>query len=151
MSSLKDALDSKKGESTPLLKGSVLPRKQGTIDLIVTGCRPAPENFNSPALMDFEPIEIAGVEFTAIPLNKTNTKALMEYVGDTDLEDIRGTAIFQRVLVNNPQTRALVAGLQLIDFKMKRGATKPKSKEKAGPASRRGGKRSKASDKDVPF
>jgi hypothetical protein len=148
MSNLKTALDNKKGESTPLLKGSVLPRKQGTITLNVTGCREAPENFNSPALMDFEPVTIQGVEYGAIPLNKTNTKTLLQYVGDVELEDIQGEAVFQRVLVNNPQTKALTPGLQLIEFKMKRG--KAKVKPKADPASRKGGRRV-AKDEDVPF
>jgi hypothetical protein len=148
MSNLRSALDNKKGESTPLLKGSVLPRKQGMITLNVTGCREAPENFNSPVLMDFEPVTIEGVEYGAVPLNKTNTKVLLEHVGDVELEDIQGAAVFQRVLVNNPQTKALTPGLQLIEFTMKRG--KAKAAPKAGPASRKGG-RGKATDDNVPF
>lgn len=147
MANLQDALDSKKGDSTPLLSGSKLPRKMATVALQVTGCRQAPENFNSPALMDFEPVTIDGVEYCAIPLNKTNAKVLMEHVGNTALEDIRGKATFQKVLVNNPQTMKLTPGLQLIEFKLSKGGKK--KAPKAGPASRRGGK--PKDDEDVPF
>jgi len=151
MPTLNDAYQSKKGETTPLLKGSVLPRKQGTVQLNVTGVREAPEGFNSPAIMDFEPVAFDGVEYSAIPLNKTNTKALMEIVGeDMELASITGVATFQRVLVNNPQTKALTPGLQLAEFRLKRGKTPVKPKLKPRPASRRVGK-AKADNNDVPF
>ncbi len=148
MPTLNDAYKSKKGESTPLLKGSVLPRKQGTIELKVTGVREAPENFNSPAIMDFEPVTFDGVEYGAIPLNKTNTKALMEVVGDDmELANITGVAVFQRVLVNNPQTKALTPGLQLMEFRLRRG----KASAKPAPKAKRTRSSKPADDGDVPF
>ncbi len=151
MSSLKDALEKKKGDSTPLLKGSVLPRKQDTIMLNVTGVREAPENFNSPALMDFEPVTIDGVEYGAVPLNKMNAKALMGFVADTELDSIQGTATFQRILVTNPKTKALTQGLQLIAFERARSKAAGKTKAGNWPASRRGTKNVAKDDDEVPF
>jgi hypothetical protein len=158
MPTLNDVLPKRQQQqvSTQLLKGSALPRKQGTIELKVTGVRQAPDGFNSPAIMDFEPVTFGDVEYRAVPLNKTNTKLLMGIVGkDMELSRIAGIAVFQRVLQNNPQNNALTPGLQLIEFKLNassKSAAKPK--QKAGPASRRGGKPKadpKADHGPVPF
>lgn len=132
MSNLQDALDKRKGESTPLLKGSDLPRKQNSVTVKCTGVREAPASFGSPAIMDFEPMEFNGSEFGAIPLNKTNTKALLAIVGDTPLESIRGTATFERMLQNNPQTNAPSQGLVLAAFKQAGGSPKARPRKNAG-------------------
>ena len=152
MPTAKEAYDAKRSSSTtPLLHGGDLPRKQSTITLQCTNIRMAPEQFSSPAIMDFEPIKIAGNEYGAVALNKTNMRVIMEILGeDVELEGCKGKATFTKILVNNPSTKTQAWGLLLTGFDAAR-----RPKPKAGPASRRGGKlparRNVAKDEDVPF
>ena len=137
MPTAKELLDAHKGtEGARLLHGSDLPRKLSGIILDCTAIRVAPDNFNSPAIMDFKPVEFSGVEYAALALNKTNLKVIIELLGEeVEIETLSGKASFTRILVNNPQTKQPTHGLLLTGFKVS-GAKRPK----AGPASRRGGK-----------
>jgi len=117
MPTLSDAYKSKGTIAPPLLHGSDLPAKQSTITVEVVQLRIPPDGFNSPLIMDIEPIKIGHTTYEAIALNKTNTKILMKILGDVDIDSVQGTAEFSKVLVTNPQTKDPTYGLVLTSFK----------------------------------
>lgn len=122
-----DLLEGRGGQYPPLLKASALPEKQSLLVVRCVGVRQAPEGFNSPAIMDIEPINIKGVEFQSMPLNVTNLRALQRLAGDdVELDDLYAEITLTKVPVNNPQTGEMTFGLRITDFTRLKG--KPKRK-----------------------
>jgi len=127
--------EAKAAPTTPLLHGSDLSAKQSFITVTCTGIRPAPDGFNSPAIMDFEPVKIKEKEFGAIALNKSNIRAIKELVGDIDVDDLYAEVTFTKVPVRNPKTGEETWGLRITHVDLKK---RPKGKRKPD-------------DEDVPF
>ena len=110
--SANDAL-AKRGTPSNLLKGSDLPKSQRTVTVKVTDVREAPDSFNSPVILDIEPV----FERTAFPVNKSNTKRLSELIGD-DLSELKGKKVtLEKILVNNPKENKMVWGLIVTSVK----------------------------------
>jgi len=134
------AVESKSGGAANLLRGSDLPRTMRELKVKVDQVREGPENFNSPLIMDLEDSPIEGKD--SIPLNITNTKALIELLGDDYSQWAGATVTFAKILTNNPQTRQNTWGLRVTDARRGR-PTKKKAAKKAAVK--------EAADNDVPF
>lgn len=133
MLSAKKLLEDRPGAGAGnLLRGQDLPRKQQSIKVKITGVREAPANFNSPVIVDIDPVCEGKIAF---PLNKTNMRRCVELVGD-DLDALKGsTMTLAKVMVNNPQTKALTFGLVVEAVTGAKGArgklkSKPKTAKK---------------------
>ena len=109
MASASKAASSRGGEGGKLLKGSDLTNKESSTTVFVIAVREAPEEWQSPLVMDIE--ENHGC--TAIALNKTNIRKLSELIDDNyDLWP--GYEItFAKVRTHNPKTGAPVNGLEV--------------------------------------
>jgi hypothetical protein len=95
------------GDGAALLKGSNLPKSKKSVTVFVNAVREAPDEWKSPLVMDIDPVYECGT----IALNKTNVKLLVQMIGD-DYEAWAGYEVtFAKVLVNNPQTHRMTAGL----------------------------------------
>jgi hypothetical protein len=102
----------------PMLHGSDLPKSVNHVDVVVRELREAPDNFRSPAILEFEK-PVHGKECMAI--NITNLRALAALAGFSDIENapfddvakrLKGKTIrFTVAMVNNPQTREFTRSL----------------------------------------
>jgi hypothetical protein len=96
------------GEGGELLKGTHLPKNKNEVVVFVNNVREAPEEWGSPLVLDID--EVYGC--TALALNKTNVKRIVEMIDD-DYEKWPGYDItFTRVSVNNPSTKQSTMGLE---------------------------------------
>jgi hypothetical protein len=93
------------GPGAALLKASDLLAGTKSITIEVVGIREAPLGWNSPAIVDFKKA-IAGK--TALPLNKTNHKAIMKSFGDDESVLIGMKLKFDIISSLNPQTGEIV-------------------------------------------
>lgn len=99
------------GGGAPLLHGSDLPRSATSIKVKVTGVREAPAGFNSPLILDLEPVKTTNGDKSAWAVNKTNLRALAEKFGD-DLSKVEGKSFTLYVgVVNNPKTNKTTRSL----------------------------------------
>ena len=106
--------------------------------------REAPDGFASPVILDLAEEVFPGK--TAFPLNITNTRALVELLGDDYDQWAGATVTLAKVAVNNPQTGQSTWGLRVIDAKPSKSSKFP-----AKPA--RPAKKTKVeeTDDEVPF
>jgi hypothetical protein len=112
--------DMKRGGGPPMLHGEDVPRSVNKLKIKVKEIREAPEQFKSPAIIDFaEPV----YERESWAVNITNLRALAELSGmDPDEADfetlankVRGKTFDLYVsMTNNPQTRKMVRSLFFI-------------------------------------
>ena len=94
----------------PLLHGADLPKGMAKTKIKVTGVREAPKNFNSPYILDIEPI--FGKKAWAV--NKTNGDSLAVLYGDDWCEGnglVGKTITLHIALVNNPKENKMVRSL----------------------------------------
>jgi hypothetical protein len=90
-----------------LLHGSDLPKQVMKTKIVSVMVNRAPEEFNSPLIMEIEPY----LEKTHWALNKTNINALITVIGD-DWEKWGGYELeLTKYLVTNPQTGKETWGL----------------------------------------
>jgi hypothetical protein len=112
MPSASGAAHARGGTGEPLLKGTDLGKNAVTV--LCCEVRESPEGWGSALIMDFDPA-IAGR--TSVALNKTNIKALVEMIDD-DYETWAGYDLtFERVRVNNPQTKQPTWGISITEAK----------------------------------
>jgi hypothetical protein len=113
-----------------LLHGSDLPRGQSQLTVIAEGLRKPGEGFDSPAILDFQPVTFNGKKFGAFGVNKTNLRRLIKLAGKVPVSALIGASIsFERQYVNNPKTDQPTYGLSLTKVVLV-GKTKPKGAAK---------------------
>jgi len=123
MASASKTAKARGGAERPLLKGSDLKKTERTITVFVHLVRESPEEWSSPLVMDID--ETHGC--TAMALNKSNIKRLVSLIGD-DYEEWAGYDMtFEKVRVNNPQTRQMADGLVVDSVKKSKRKPKPVS------------------------
>lgn len=109
------------GEGGKLLKGSDVPKSKQNVTVFVNSVREAPVEWGSPLVMDIDEI----YECTALALNKTNIKHLVEKIGD-DYDEWGGHEVtFVKTRVTNPNTGEAVTGLEVES--VKKSKRKPRS------------------------
>jgi hypothetical protein len=109
--------DMKRGGGPPMLHGEDVPRSVNKFKIKIKELREAPDQFNSPAIIDLaEPV----YDREAWAVNITNLRALAQLSkldpDETDFETlaekVRGKTFDLYVsMVNNPQTRKMVRSL----------------------------------------
>jgi hypothetical protein len=112
--------DMKRGGGPPMLHGEDVPRSVNKLKIKIKELREAPEQFNSPAIIDLaEPV----YERESWAVNITNLRALAELSGmDPDKGDfetlankVKGKTFELYVsMTNNPQTQKMVRSLFFI-------------------------------------
>lgn len=108
MPSAQSALDKRKGDSTPLLKGSNFPMKTQTVKIKIREARIAPADFGSPMILDLaEPV----FEKEAMPLNKTNVRQCIDLLGDDYDKWKNKVLLVRKTMTNNPKTRKATWGM----------------------------------------
>jgi hypothetical protein len=119
MASATKAAESRSGgDGGVLLKGSHLKVKEASIDVVCTGVREGPKNFNSALILDIE--ETHGC--VGFAMNKTNIRRMVELIDD-DYDNWVGCTIqLDKVRTTNPQTRQPAWGLEIV------AATAPRAK-----------------------
>lgn len=114
MASAREALGTK-GSNETTLKGSDLPQKMREVEVHIRECREAPKEFNSPLICDI--VQIFGK--TSFPLNKTNTRFLIEKLGD-DYDQWAGHVLtLEKTLTRNPRTNQQAYGLAIVEVSAK--------------------------------
>jgi hypothetical protein len=100
--SLRKMLDNHSdGPGAAILKASDLPPGTTSIIIEVVGVREAPKGWKSPSIVEFKKA-IEGK--TALTLNRTNHKAVMNKFGDDESSLIRKKLTFDVISSRNPQT-----------------------------------------------
>jgi len=120
MASARAAIAGKGSQGGALLKGSSLPAKIMELVIKVTAVREAPEEWDSALILDFETQH----DCEALALNKTNTRALIGFLGD-DFDQWEGaTVTLEKFKTRNPKTSQLTWGLLVANAKLARGKKK---------------------------
>lgn len=93
-----------------LLNGSAVPSKVNSFRVKIAKVRSAPAGFNAPFIVDFDK-EMHGAMAWAV--NKTNTKILIELLGDNTDKWEGKTIVLNMVNVQNPSTGKMVRSMQV--------------------------------------
>jgi CTP:molybdopterin cytidylyltransferase MocA len=96
------------GEAGELINSSDIPDGTKTVTIVIAAIRESPEDFNAPAIIDFEK-PIFGKPSLAV--NKTNMKMLIKLHGDDETKLVGKKIKLEVIKVRNPQTGEFVSSL----------------------------------------
>jgi len=98
------------GEAGELINSSDIPDGTKTVIITVAAVRESPEEFNAPAIIDFEK-PVFGKSSWAV--NKTNMKMLIKFYGDDETKLVGKKIKLEVIKVRNPQTGEFVSSLAI--------------------------------------
>ena len=107
--SMKKMLDDRStGEAGELINSSDIPAGTKTVNIVVAALRPSPDEFNAPAIIDFEKATFGKSSWA---VNKTNMKMLIKLFGDDEAKLVGKKIRLDVIMVRNPQTGEVVPSL----------------------------------------
>ena len=96
------------GEAGELINSSDIPDGTKTVTIVVAAIRESPDEFNAPAIIDFEK-PVFGKSSWAV--NKTNMKMLIKLYGDDETKLVGKRIKLEVIKVRNPQSGEFVPSL----------------------------------------
>jgi hypothetical protein len=96
------------GEAGELINSSDIPDGTKTVNIVIAGIRESPEEFNAPAIVDFEKPSFGKSSWA---VNKTNMKMLIKLFGDDETKLVGKRIKLEVIKARNPQTGEFVPSL----------------------------------------